>query len=297
MQWKTPLIYKALSTISTAAGLCVLLYEKFLWTGYRVYFVGQVCPEVSMISWWLILVLQHILVARITRSRSCKWRSFPWPPTMAPTILTPRDWKLHHRRPQTVAQISHEILETSPEHGHTRPAGKQDGTKDRRQAGLGDEPRRRTQHPRPDGRQAGRQDQRQEKDKPRGADTASQMKDKLRDKTKTKAGETRRETRERQDQGGGQSIPDQMGDKLGDKTGDGPARRTQHPSQDGRQDRGQDRRQRKTRPARRTQHPRPDGRQGGRQDRRQAQRSGHSIPVKADTLRKHWFGGKISWGP
>ena len=93
--------------------------------------------------------------------------------------------KLHHRRPQTVAQIAHhEISETSPEHGHARAAGKQDGTKDRRQAGLGDEPRRRTQHP----RQAGRQDQRQEKDKPRGADTASQMKDKLRDKTKTKAG-------------------------------------------------------------------------------------------------------------
>ena len=188
--------------------------------------------------------------------------------------------RLHHRRPQTVAQISHEILETSPEHGHTRPAGKQDGTKDRRQAGLGDEPRRRTQHPRPDGRQAGRQDQRQEKDKPRGADTASQMKDKLRDKTKTKAGETRRETRERQDQG--QSIPDQMGDKLGDKTGDGPARRTQHPSQDGRQDRGQDRRQEKDKtsqadtasqtrwetrwetrpeasPAKRTQHPSQGG--------------------------------------
>ena len=35
------------------------------------------------------------------------------------------------------------------------------------------------------------------------------------------------------------------------------------------------------------QNPRPDGRQGGGQDRRQAQRGGHSIPVKADTLRKH----------
>ena len=121
---------------------------------------------------------------------------------------------------------------TSPEHGHTRPAGKQDGTKDRRQAGLGDEPRRRTQHPRPDGRQAGRQDRRQEKDKPRGADTASQMKDKLRDKTKTKAGrqdqrqekdktreadrasqtrwETSWETRPETAQRGGHSIPDQM---------------------------------------------------------------------------------------
>ena len=172
--------------------------------------------------------------------------------------------KLHHRRPQTVAQISHEILETSPEHGHTRPAGKQDGTKDRRQAGLGDEPRRRTQHPRPDGRQAGGQDQRQEKDKPGGADTASQMKDKLRDKTKTKAGETRRETRERQDRASQ------------------PARRTQHPSQDGRQDRRQDRRQEKNKtsqadtasqtrwetrwetrpeasPAKRTQHPSQGG--------------------------------------
>ena len=82
-----------------------------------------------------------------------------------------RKSKLHHRRPQTVAHIAHEILEASREHGHTTPAGKQDGTKDRRQAGLGDEPRRRTQHPRPDGRQAGRQDQRQEKDKPRGGQT------------------------------------------------------------------------------------------------------------------------------
>ena len=43
--------------------------------------------------------------------------------------------KLHHRRPQTVAQISHEISETSPEHGHTRPAGKQDGTKTRDKLG------------------------------------------------------------------------------------------------------------------------------------------------------------------
>ena len=101
-------------------------------------------------------------------------------------------FKLHHRRPQTVAQISHEILETSPEHGHTRPAGKQDGTKDRRQAGLGDEPRRRTQHPRPDGRQAGRQDQRQEKDKPGGADTASQTRWETRWETRPEASPAKR---------------------------------------------------------------------------------------------------------
>ena len=193
--------------------------------------------------------------------------------------------KLHHRRPQTVAQIAHEILETSPEHGHTRPAGKQDGTKDRRQAGLGDEPRRRTQHPRPDGRlKLGDKTRDKKKTSPGGADTASQMKDKLRDKTKTKAGrqekdktreadrasqtrwETSGETRPETAQRGGHSIPAKMADKTGDKTAD----------------------KRKTRPARRTQHPRPDGGQGGRQDRRQAQRGGHSIPVKADTLRKHW---------
>ena len=160
--------------------------------------------------------------------------------------------KLHHRRHLTVAQIAHEILETSPEHGHTRPAGKQGGTKDRRQAGLGDEPRRRTQHPRPDGRQAGRQDQRQEKDKPGGIPDERHATR----QNKDKSWETRPETRERQDQGGGQSIPDQMGDKVGDKTGDkpseadtasqtrwetrwetrpetSPARRIQHPSQGG----------------------------------------------------------------
>ena len=78
--------------------------------------------------------------------------------------------KLHHRRPQTVAQISHEILETSPEHGHTRPAGKQDGTKDR----------------------AGR---RAEK-----ANTASQTRWET-------SWETRPETRERQAQGGQTQHP------------------------------------------------------------------------------------------
>ena len=69
--------------------------------------------------------------------------------------------KLHHHRPQTV---------------------KQDGRQDRRQAGLGDKPRRRTQHPRhmeTNGREVGTQDRRQEKDKTREGDTASQTKDKL----------------------------------------------------------------------------------------------------------------------
>ena len=149
--------------------------------------------------------------------------------------------QLHHRRPQTVAQIAHEILETSPEHGHTRPGGKQDGTKDRRQAGLGDEPRRRTQHPRPDGRQAGRQDQRQEKDKLRGGRHSIPDERQATRQNKDKSWETRPETRERQDQGGaqrpetrpqtrdrqdqpgGHSIPDQMGDKVGDKTGGKPS--------------------------------------------------------------------------
>ena len=106
--------------------------------------------------------------------------------------------------------------------------------------GLGDEPRRRTQHPRPDGRQAGRQDQRQEKDKPRGG--------------RHSIPDERQATRQNKDKS--------WGDKTRDKRKTRPGRRTEHPRPDGRQA--------ETRPARRTQHPRPDGRQGGRQDRRQA---------------------------
>jgi len=51
-----------------------------------------------------------------------------------------------------------------------------------RQAGLGDKPRRRTQHPRhmeTNGREVGTQHRKQEKDKTREGDTASQTKDKL----------------------------------------------------------------------------------------------------------------------
>ncbi len=107
---------------------------------------------------------------------------------------------------------------------------------------------RRTQHPRPDGRQAGRQHRRQE----------------------------------RQDRWGGRSIPDQMGDKLRDKTGDKrktrPGRRTQHPDQLGDKLGDKTGDKRKASPERRTQRPRPDGRQAGRQDRRQDQGGGHSIP-------------------
>ena len=156
--------------------------------------------------------------------------------------------KLHHRRPQTVAQIAHEILETSPEHGHTRPAGKQDGTKDRRQAGLGDEPRRRTQHP----RQAGRQDQRQEKDKPRGGRHSIPDARQATRQNKDKSWETRPETRA--------------------------GRRTEHPRPDGRQAGRQDRRQPSeadtaSQPRWQT---RPETRPQTRE--RQEQGGGHSIP-------------------
>ena len=78
--------------------------------------------------------------------------------------------KLHRRRPQTVAQITYEILETNPEHGHGIPAnmgGKLgDKTGDKRKT----KPGRRTRHP----GQRGRQDRKQEKAKTREADTASQ---------------------------------------------------------------------------------------------------------------------------
>ena len=167
--------------------------------------------------------------------------------------------KLHHRRPQTVAQIAYEILETSPEHGHTRPAGKQDGTKDRREK-LGWETSQEGKHSIPD--KLGDKTRDKKKTSPGGADTASQMKDKLRDKTKTKAGrqdqrQEKDKTREadRASQTRWETRPEtaQRGGHSADKTAD----------------------KRKTRPARRTQHPRPDGRQAGRQDRRQ--------PSEADT--------------
>ena len=91
-----------------------------------------------------------------------------------------------HRRPQTVAQIEHKILGTSPEPGHGIPDELEDKIGDK----TAHKPRR-TQHSRPDGRearrqedktkeadtderQAGRQGRRQEKDKTREEDTASQ---------------------------------------------------------------------------------------------------------------------------
>ena len=78
--------------------------------------------------------------------------------------------KLHHRRPQNVAHITYEILETNPEHGHVIPAnmgGKLgDKTGDERKT----KPGRRTRHP----GQRGRQDRKQEKAKTREADTKSQ---------------------------------------------------------------------------------------------------------------------------
>ena len=67
--------------------------------------------------------------------------------------------KLHHRRPQTAAQIAHEILETSPEHGHGIPAKMGDKlgdkTGDNREADTASQPRWET---RPETR--GGQDQR-----------------------------------------------------------------------------------------------------------------------------------------
>ena len=162
--------------------------------------------------------------------------------------------------------------ETSPGRGtqHPRPAGRQDGIQDWRQAGRQAQgggrsipdnrwetswetsPGRGTQHPRPTGRQDGRQ-----------------------------AG--------RQAQGGGRSIPDQLedkmgykiGDKLGDKPREGgaasqtnwktrwetsPGRGTQHPRPAGRQD------------AEQTQHPRPTGRQDWRQAGRQTQKKEKKHP-------------------
>ena len=89
--------------------------------------------------------------------------------------------------------------------------------------GLGDEPRRRTQHPRPDGRQAGRQDQRQEKDKPRGG--------------RHSIPDERQATRQNKDKS--------WGDKTRDKRKTRPGRRTEHPRPDGRQAGRQDRKQEK----------------------------------------------------
>ena len=83
----------------------------------------------------------------------------------------------------------------------------------KRQAGLGGEPRRRTQHP----RQAGRQDQRQEKDKPRGGRHSIPDERQATRQNKDKSWETRPETRA--------------------------GRRTEHPRPDGRQAGRQDRRQ------------------------------------------------------
>ena len=78
--------------------------------------------------------------------------------------------KLHHRRPQTAAQIAHEILETSPEHGHGIPAKMGDKLGDKTGDNRKTKPGRRTQHPSQDGRQ----DRKQEQAKTSEADTASQ---------------------------------------------------------------------------------------------------------------------------
>ena len=78
--------------------------------------------------------------------------------------------KLHHRRPQTVAQIIKEILETSPEHGHGIPANMGDKLGDKTVDKRKTKPGRRTRHP----SQGGRQERKQEKANTREANTASQ---------------------------------------------------------------------------------------------------------------------------
>ena len=105
--------------------------------------------------------------------------------------------KFHHRRPQTAAQIAHEILETSPEHGHGIPDQLEAKMGDKTGDKLGWETSQEGGHRIPD-------------------QVGNNMGDKLREKTspgsrtqhpRPARWKTRPETRERQAQQGGHSIP------------------------------------------------------------------------------------------
>ena len=56
--------------------------------------------------------------AQIEKKNSNMVPTWPWSKPTNCYMSQPTPKKLHHRRPQTAAQIAHEILETSPEHGH-----------------------------------------------------------------------------------------------------------------------------------------------------------------------------------
>ena len=156
--------------------------------------------------------------------------------------------KLHHRRPQTVAQIAQKILETSPDHRHQLEDKMGDKTWPQDQGAGHSIPGWRTSWE--TGRQVGRQD----KHKTRGAGHSipgwrTSWETGRQDKHKTREPDTASQAEEQAGR-----LGDKLRDKTGNKTKTRPGSRTQHPRLKNKLADWET--SSETRPGSRTQHPR-----------------------------------------